>query len=60
MHQTNGRFVYIGLNADCRVKFLSDNNETTYGAACVFHCINQLNQDKHLQQIQWDYANVFE
>ena len=23
-----------------RVKFLIDNNETTYGVACVFCCIN--------------------
>jgi len=23
-----------------RLKFLSDNNKTTYGAACVFCCIN--------------------
>ena len=38
MHQTNGGFVYVGLNA----------KETTYGAACIFYCINQ---DKYLQQI---------
>ena len=38
VHQTNGGFVYVGLNA----------KETTYGAACIFYCINQ---DKYLQQI---------
>ena len=32
VHQTNGRFVYVGLNVDCSRK---------YGAACVFDCIDQ-------------------
>ena len=40
MHQTNGGFVYVGINFTVRVKFLSDNNETTYGVACVFCCVN--------------------
>ena len=37
VHQTNGGFVYVGLNATVRVKFLSYNNETTNGAACIFY-----------------------
>ena len=44
MHQTNGKFVYVGLNADCLRK---------YGAACVFYCINQ-------DTITTNCANEFE
>ena len=32
VHQTNYRFVYVGLNADCSYK---------YGATCKFYFINQ-------------------
>ena len=32
VHQTNCRFVYVGLNVDGSRK---------YGAACIFYCINQ-------------------
>ena len=39
------------------LRILSDSNETTYGATCVFYCINQ---DTQLQQIRWNYANEFE
>ena len=35
VHQTNGRFVYVGLNIECSRK---------YSAACVFYCINQATQ----------------
>ena len=43
MHQTNGRFVYVRLNADCSPKVSERqqrNNTSSDGAACVFCCIN--------------------
>ena len=41
MHQTNGSFVFVGLNADCSHK---------YGAACVFYCFNQYTQLQKIVQ----------
>ena len=41
VHKTNqnGGFVHVGLNGDCSRNV--SNRQTTYGAACVFYCINQ-------------------
>ena len=49
VHQTNGRFVYVGLNVDGSHK---------YGAACIFYCINQDTQLKQIVQTNFSRNKV--
>ena len=57
MHQTNGGFVYVVLNY-VRVKFLSDHNETTYGAYLIaFIKTNNYNKFDGIMQTKFSISD---